>query len=85
MKDALTVNDITDQAAQLKATLTAAHDKTGAEAAAAAQHAQAHQQQLDTLRADYNASADNTKVILSCSCSHLHDHSACKSMTLQMC
>ncbi len=83
MKDALTVNDITDQAAQLRAALTAAHDKAGAEAAAAAQHAQAHQQQLEALRADHTASADNTKVTLSSLYIHQHDSVACKSMSLQ--
>ncbi len=64
MKDALTVKDITDQAAQLKTALTAANDSAGAEAAAAAQHAQAYQQQLEALRADHTASVENTKVTL---------------------
>ncbi|DBB14720.1 TPA: hypothetical protein ACH3X3_004340 [Trebouxia sp. C0006] len=63
MKNAQTVNAITDQAAQLKAALTAAHDKAAAEAAAAAQKAQAHQQQLDALRADHTASADSNEIV----------------------
>jgi predicted solute-binding protein len=83
MKNAQTVNAITDQAAQLKAALTAAHDKAAAEAAAAAQKAQAHQQQLDALRADHTASADSNEVTLSSLCSDLHDSVACKSMSLQ--
>ncbi len=62
MKNALTVNNITDQAAQLKAALTAANDKAAAEAAAAAQNAQAHQQQLDALRADHTANTDSNEV-----------------------
>ncbi len=72
MKDALNVKDLTDQAAQLQAALKAANDKAGAEAAAAAQNTQAHQQQLEALRADHTASADN-KVMLSSLCTHQHD------------
>ena len=83
-KDALTVQDLTEQAAQLKAALTAANDKAGAEAAAAAQHAQVHQQQLDALLADRTASAENTKVTLSSLCTHQHDQIACKSMSVRM-
>ena len=64
MKDALTVNGITDQAAWLKAALTAANDKAGGEAAAAVQHAQVYQQQLDALHADHTASVENIKVTL---------------------
>ena len=64
MKDAVTVNDITDQAAQLKAALTAANDKAGGEAAAAVKHTQVYQQQLDALRADHTANVENIKVTL---------------------
>ncbi len=84
MKDALAVKDLSEQAAQLKAALTAAKDKAGAEAAAAGQHAQVLQQ-LNALRADHTASAENTKVTLSSLCTHQHDHIAGKSMSLQMC
>ena len=83
MKDALAVKDLSDQAAQLKTALTAANDKAGAEAAAAGQHAQVLQQ-LNALRADHTASAENTKA-LSSLCTHQHDHFAGKSMSLQMC
>jgi len=84
MKDALTVQDLTEQAAQLQAALTAANNKVGADAAAAAQHAQVHQQQLDALLADHTASAQSTKVTLSSLCTHQHDQIARKSMSLQM-
>jgi len=70
MKDGLTVKDLTDQAAQLRAALTAAKAKSTAESAAAGQHAQI-QQQLNALRADRTASAENTKVTLSSVCTHL--------------
>jgi len=71
MKDGLTVKDLTDQAAQLQAALTAADAKSAAESAAAGQHAQV-QQQLEALRADHIASVDNTKVTLSFSYAHMH-------------
>ena len=80
MKDALTVQELTDQ---LQAALTAAHDKAGAEAAAAAQHAQVHQQQLDAFLADHTASVENTKVTLSSLCTYQHDQISRKSMSLQ--
>jgi len=74
MKDGLTVKDLTDQAAQLRAALTAANAKStaesAAESAAAGQHAQVLQQ-LNALRADRTASAENTKVTLSSVCTHL--------------
>ncbi len=70
MKDALTVKDLTDQAAQLQAALTAANAKSTDESAAAGQHAQVLQQ-LNALRADRTASAENTKVTLSSLCTHL--------------
>ena len=73
MKDALTVQELTDQATQLQAALTAANDQAEAEAAAAAQHAQVHQQQLDAFLADHTASVENTKVTLSSLCTHQHD------------
>jgi len=85
MKDALTVNKLTEQAAQLQQALTAANDKAGADAAAATQHAQVLQQQLNALHADHTASADNIMVTLSSLCTHQHDHIAGKSMSLQMC
>ncbi len=67
MKDALAVKDVTDQAAQLRAALTAAHAKSAAESAAAGQQAQIMQiiQQLNALRAEHTASVDDTKVTLS--------------------
>ncbi len=68
MKDGLTVKDLTDQAAQLQAALTAADAKS----AAAGQHAQTLQQ-LNALRADHTASVDNTKVTLSFLYAHLHN------------
>ncbi len=65
------VKELSDQAAQLKAALTAAHDKSAAESAAAGQHAQV-QQQLEALRADHTASIDNNnKVTSSFSYAHL--------------
>lgn len=70
MKDALTVKELTDQAAQMQAALTAAHAKSAAESAAAGQQAQV-QQQLEALRADHIASVDNTKVTLSFSYAHM--------------
>ena len=76
MKDALTVQELTDQ---LQAALTAAHDKAGAEAAAAAQHAQVHQQQLDAFLADHTASVENTKVTLSSLCTYQHDQIPAKA------
>ncbi len=67
MKDGLTVKDLTDQAAQLQAALTAANAKS---TAAAGQHAQVLQQ-LNALRAHRTASAENTKVTLISLCTHL--------------
>ena len=64
MKDALAVSDLIEQAAQLQAALKAANDEAGAEAAAAAQHAQAYQQQLGALRADHAANVENAQVTL---------------------
>jgi hypothetical protein len=72
MKDGLTVKDLTDQAAQLQAALTAADAKSAAESAAAGQHAQVLQQ-LNALRADHTACVDNTKVTLSFLYAHLHN------------
>ncbi|KAL0032968.1 hypothetical protein WJX77_008873 [Trebouxia sp. C0004] len=61
LKDAQTVKDFTDQAAQLRAALTAAHAKS----AAARQNAQILQiiPQLNALCAEHAASVDNTKVV----------------------
>ena len=63
MKDALAVKDLTDQAAQLRAALTAAQAKS----AAAGQQAQIMQiiQQLNALRVEHSASVEDTKVTLS--------------------
>ena len=74
MKDTLT-----EQVAQLQTALTAAHAKSEVESAAAGQHAQM-QQQLEALRADHTASAEETKVTLTCLCTHLHGQLAYKSM-----
>ncbi len=65
------VKELSDQAAQLKAALTAAHDKSAAESAAAGQHAQV-QQQLEALRADHTASIDNNNNQVTSSFSYAH-------------
>jgi superfamily I DNA and RNA helicase len=67
MKDALAVKELTDQAAQLRAALTAARAKSTAESGAAGQRAQIMQiiQELNALRAEHAASVDDTQVTLS--------------------
>ena len=57
-EDALTIQRLSEQASQLQADFTAA----SVEAAAAGQHAQAQQQQLQVSNADRNAAYGHAKV-----------------------
>ena len=61
------IKELTDQAAQLRAALTAARAKTTAESGAAGQHAQIMQiiQELNALCAEHATSVNDTKVTIS--------------------
>ena len=61
------IKELTDQAAQLRAALTAARAKSTAESGAAGQRAQILQiiQELNALCAEHAASVNDTKVTIS--------------------
>jgi len=60
LKSAVTITELSEQAAQLQAALKAAHTQSD-EAAAAAQHAQAQQQQMDLDIADLSSQLESEK------------------------
>jgi hypothetical protein len=64
LKNAATINELSEQAAQLQAALTAQTK----EAAALAQLAQAHQQQMDLNMADLNSRLQSGKEHMCKSC-----------------
>jgi len=60
LKNAATINELSEQAAQLQADLRAAHTQID-EAAAVAQHPQAQQQQMDLNMADLSSHLESER------------------------